>query len=401
MQENTIQITGDSNLRIPRSDPKAWNGYIQRQSTYLSTGTIFNPAETQTAQSFSGSVAQKLPNIQSTQVQPTPAMPVSQPIQPIYSAGQQKVNYAGTFDMLSPKPSLPAQSQKSVTTNQITPPEPKIIDSSQQSTQSTTNTPLPKSYFQASLPTDLPTSVFKDQFANIKEVKPSKLKFKFPLFSTQKLLVGMAVVLFICGAVVAGLGLRTNQEVTAQVKSISTAQATPDEDGGISGGMPVEGGNAPSVADYKVQATYPRVIRIPKTSTEARVLALGIGAAGALKTPGNIFDTGWYKDSSKPGEAGAMVVAGHVSGPTQNGVFKKLGTLAIGDTVEIERGDGEKFNYTVVNIKEYDINKVDMPAVLTTSVAGKIGLNLITCAGKFIAKTNSYEKRLVVFATQN
>lgn len=175
-------------------------------------------------------------------------------------------------------------------------------------------------------------------------------------------------------------------------------QSNQDKDGGLGQGEPHEEGFPPSVDYYRTAATYPRVIRIAKHKIEARVLALAIAPSGALKAPGNIFDGGWYRDSARPGEPGAMVVDGHVYGPTKPAVFKKLNTLVAGDQIEIERGDGKRFVYTVQASELVDADKVDMSKVMVPYVAGKPGLNVITCGGKFDIINGKYPQRTVVYA---
>lgn len=70
------------------------------------------------------------------------------------------------------------------------------------------------------------------------------------------------------------------------------------------------------------------------------------------------------------------------------------------DVIKIERGDGQIFTYKVTGSQVYDNDKVDMAKVMTTSVPGKPGLNLVTCTGRFNVRTNTYEQRVVVFAVQ-
>lgn len=254
----------------------------------------------------------------------------------------------------------------------------------------------PQNNEERSLPTDLVEPVVRQEDDEVSE----KRRLRFPKLTAPRMIVGMATFLFIAGVGVAFVGLRTNKEVTAQVKSASTSQTqNQDKEGGlVENGVPHEDGNPPDVEYYRTAATYPRVIRIGKTQTEARVLPLGIATTGALKAPGNIFDAGWYKDSAKPGEPGATIIDGHSSGPTKPGVFKNLGKLVKGDTIEIERGDGQKFTYTVKEVKVFDADKVDMSSVMVPFLPGKQGLNLITCSGKFNTATNKYEQRTVVYA---
>ena len=154
-----------------------------------------------------------------------------------------------------------------------------------------------------------------------------------------------------------------------------------------------------ALASYKVAADLPRVIRIEKIKIKSRVLALGVKSNNELKAPVNIYDSGWYLESAKPGAQGAMLIDGHVSGPTQKGIFYDLKKLVAGDTIKIERGDGKTFSYSVIKSKVYDKDKVDMAAALTPIESGKPGLNLITCTGSFNNQSDQYEDRLVVFAS--
>lgn len=365
MESNTSQPTGGSNRHVARSESRACAGYVPRQTVYESAIRSPQPASQGVTQGH-GKTA---------------------PLRVISNSNvSKKVNYAGSFDMLVSKPKQPGQLKYS---------QPKNIEN----IRYRSNPQFSKS--KDKLPQDLSNISIASTLVSPKEkstAKHGRFNLRLPKLSTSNVLVGMAVTLFFAGVGISALSLRTNSEVVAQVKGVSRTQTNQEDDGGITEGLPKEGDNPPSVDYYKTAASYPRVIRIAKTNTEARVLALDIAPTGALKAPANIFDAGWYKASAEPGEAGAMVLDGHVSGPTMPGVFKKLGTLVSGDKIEIERGDGKKFIYTVTATKVFDADKLDMSSVMVPSEAGKPGLNIITCAGKFNNSTNKFEQRTVVYA---
>jgi sortase (surface protein transpeptidase) len=133
----------------------------------------------------------------------------------------------------------------------------------------------------------------------------------------------------------------------------------------------------------------------------ARVLQVGITKDGALATPSNVFDSAWYKQSAKPGQPGATLIDGHVSSWTTNGVFYGIKKLVAGDTITIERGDGTKLDYSVVKTMTYQADAVDMASLIKPVTAGKSGLNLITCGGKYDTKSGEFTQRIAVFATLN
>lgn len=143
----------------------------------------------------------------------------------------------------------------------------------------------------------------------------------------------------------------------------------------------------------------PRELAIPSIGVNTRIVQLGTLKSGALAMPNNIFDAGWYSASAKPGEQGAELIDGHVSGPTQHGVFYNIKMLKAGSKITVQRGDGQTFTYTVVTSKTYDANNVDLAAALTPITPGKPSLNLITRTGKLDASGTHFLQRVVVFAS--
>ncbi len=215
-----------------------------------------------------------------------------------------------------------------------------------------------------------------------------------PSRKVPTLLVGMAILLFICGAGVTLMQLRTNNHAVAQAQQ---AAGSADSTTGPDGPDEVKPDN---MAAYTVPANQPRYLSIPKLSVHARVRRLGTTAQNELQAPVNVHDAGWYEESAKPGDAGgAILIDGHVHGPTQKGVFYDLKSIRPGDKIQIERGDGKQSSFRVVKLQAYKANQADMAAALTPIVPGKLGLNLITCAGQLDTSTNEYQERLIVFAT--
>lgn len=386
MDRNTSQPAGGTDRPSPQ---RGQVGYVSRQSSYYS--------------SASPQLSPAAPTPQPSQIvtqASEAAQRIFEPKVPAPPAPKPFVSSASSFDMLVPKkPSL------APTAPQVAKPvAPEMTAWELPAPPTPAVRPAMPVFAQAPAETSLPTDL-KQVFVAAPEAqslkKHSKLALTLPKLSVPQVMVAMAVTLFITGAVISFLSFKTNKDVVAQVKSATSTQNETDDDGGMTSGIPDEQGGPPSVNYYRTAASYPRVIRIPKIETEARVLALAIAPTGALKAPANIFDAGWYKDSSRPGEPGAMVIDGHVSGPTKPGIFKNLGEMAKGDKIEIERGDGETFTYTVQATKVFDAEELDMSSVMVPIVPGKPGLNIITCAGKFDKATNKYEQRTVVYAVIN
>lgn len=155
-----------------------------------------------------------------------------------------------------------------------------------------------------------------------------------------------------------------------------------------------------AVDNYSVASDVPKYINMPAIGvSKTRVETLGLKDSQQIATPNNIYDAGWYKDSAKPGQKGAIFVYGHVSSWTANGAFHDLKKLHPGDQVTVTRGDNKNFTYQVVRSKTYPHNKVDMDAVLSPADPHKPGLNLMTCTGHIIKDTSEFDERLVVFTS--
>lgn len=233
-------------------------------------------------------------------------------------------------------------------------------------------------------PTPEPTQLALAKNANISQ-KHSRNR-------SQLALMSMAMIIFAVGIFVSLLTLKTNSDSRAHVAALAqlaNEDAPPDETkpGDISG--------------YKVAPNLPKYIKIPSLSVDARVKPMGVTSKNALQAPKNIYDAGWYSASAKPGDPGsngAILIDGHVHGPTLPGVFSKIKTLSAGEEIAIQRGDDAVYTYKVVKVQNYDAKSLDLGIGLTSAQPGLPGLNLITCGGKFNQSSGQYDERTIVFA---
>ena len=150
------------------------------------------------------------------------------------------------------------------------------------------------------------------------------------------------------------------------------------------------------VVEYNVAPDRPRYLSIDTLGiANARVLPMGINAAGELSTPNNIFDVGWYYSSGKPGQGGTLLIDGHNGGPHVQGVFKDLPGLGEGDIVKIERGDGQIFRYSVVENKSVPLSQANdyMATAMVSPMTGRESLTLISCTGEWSQAQSTYLSR--------
>lgn len=150
------------------------------------------------------------------------------------------------------------------------------------------------------------------------------------------------------------------------------------------------------VVEYTVAPDRPRYLTVEKLGIyNARILSMGVNSKGELDTPRNIFDVGWYEASGKPGQGGTLVIDGHNGGPHVHGVFKDLPKLKEGDIITVERGDGIKYNYRVVENNSVLLADADryMATAMRSPEAGRESVTLISCTGEWSQTRGTYLSR--------
>jgi len=176
----------------------------------------------------------------------------------------------------------------------------------------------------------------------------------------------------------------------SEVKSATdTKPANPKED------QPTQA----EVQSYVVAGDMPRLFRSKKLGINARIREVAITPPN-ISLPDNIFDIGWYKNGGKPGLSQSTLLVGSVSGQTNDGVFGRIGSVKLGDLIEIEMGDGTVYKYRVLKTKTYPKDKIDFKELQIPAQTGKEGLNIIAVANRFDVRKQEYESDFAVFAVK-
>lgn len=229
-------------------------------------------------------------------------------------------------------------------------------------------------------------------------VKPSLFSHVRVLFSRHALSGLIVAVLVVAGYISVDTWIvnrRVTHEVMASDKSGDTATSHQEQEGKDETPMTTDRLNS-----YKVAADMPRLVYIDALNVRARTLPMGVNTDGSMQAPINIFDAGWYSNSSKPGEVGAVVINAHASGRLREGLFAYIDTIQSGDSITIEKGDGSTVEYRVVQVEEVPLDQVDMAKVLLPYGTTTRGLNLITCSGSYDKASSTYDHRTIVYAEQ-
>lgn len=149
--------------------------------------------------------------------------------------------------------------------------------------------------------------------------------------------------------------------------------------------------------DDQVQA-LPIRLTIPKIGVDAMIEQMSTTPNGDMEAPAKGRNVGWFRFGPYPGETGSAVIAGHY-GRWKNGegsVFDTLHRLEAGDTIFVENTDGITTEFVVRESRDYD-PQADAEDVFSSD-DDLSHLNLITCEGIWNETSQSYDKRLIVFA---
>jgi sortase (surface protein transpeptidase) len=137
---------------------------------------------------------------------------------------------------------------------------------------------------------------------------------------------------------------------------------------------------------------------IPAVGVDAPVEPVGVTSKGALDVPhkNQWTGVGWYQTGPIPGQRGSAVIAGHLDRPGGlPAVFGKLNQLHPGDRVTVTDAQKRAIHFRVLSIVTY--RPSDAPLSKIYGDTSGAYLNLITCAGQWIATEHQTSLRLVVY----
>lgn len=153
-----------------------------------------------------------------------------------------------------------------------------------------------------------------------------------------------------------------------------------------------------AVTTTSITPTIPKHIRIPAIGVDAHIQQVGFVTpeSNEMGAPTNFTDVAWFSKGPKPGAVGSAVITGHLSGKhIPKGVFYDLRQLQADDEVIILDENDSAFIFRVVAVKTY--NYADDTSDIFRSQDGNKHLNLITCAGDWVADKALFNQRTVVF----
>lgn len=156
-----------------------------------------------------------------------------------------------------------------------------------------------------------------------------------------------------------------------------------------------EPAEAPSLEDLLEAPLWadlqPVRLIIPSISLDTVAENVGVNEEGEMDVPdGRTNAVGWYKYGTKPGEAGSAVMDAHVYA-----AFSKLKYAKVGDDVYVVTKGGNTLHFVIEESLIY--KKADVPLDLLFTRSDTKRLNLITCAGRYLPREDTYSERLIVY----
>ncbi len=137
-------------------------------------------------------------------------------------------------------------------------------------------------------------------------------------------------------------------------------------------------------------------IRIPEIGVDAPIEYLEI-IDGAMQPPSGATDVTWYKETSRLGEVGNGIYAGHLNyWGIPEGVFFRLESLQEGDIIELDGDDAETYLYQVQWMQNFPSDQEPPDEAL--GFTDEVAITLITCGGEWIADRAEYDHRTLVRA---
>ncbi len=155
----------------------------------------------------------------------------------------------------------------------------------------------------------------------------------------------------------------------------------------------------PSLAEQqqapKAQPVAGYRLRISALGVDTDLSPIGLNTDGSLQVPplDEVQRAGLFTEGPKPGQIGPAVIAGHINGGGQPGVFAQLASLREGDTVDVDTPDGPR-RFTVYQV--LTAHKREFPQEAVYSDTAGPELRLISCTGRLLGR--EYEDNQIVFA---
>ena len=201
--------------------------------------------------------------------------------------------------------------------------------------------------------------------------------------------------------VVAVIGYLAYRLLSIHEEEIIIEEVSTIRDGGIDFNTPKP--SQDDILNWMVSSDHPRFLSIAAIGLgKTRVETVGRNPQDAVDIPVNIWNAAWFNESALPGVTGTGLYDCHTFFGVGTGVCDNLKYLKYGDEIVIERGDGIKYTYSTVEVKNMTVGEANSYMNTLMSVPDGYGatqsISIITCAGNFNMSTQTSDRRLTIRA---
>jgi LPXTG-site transpeptidase (sortase) family protein len=222
------------------------------------------------------------------------------------------------------------------------------------------------------------------------------------------ILIGIAILTVAMIAVIAALGASESPAEDAPLAatwsstSVTTIQVTTTEPITTSATVVEEPSSSTTTISATTTSTIavhpitePARLVIPALGVDDQIVPVGMKDSVAMEIP-PLGLVGWYKLGAVPGGSGPSVLVSHVSWGGKKGVFYKLKDLKVGDQFTVCDASGDSALFQVDAAET--ILKADLPTEKIWNKTDAAVIRLITCGGKYDAKSGHYLSNVIVYA---
>lgn len=162
--------------------------------------------------------------------------------------------------------------------------------------------------------------------------------------------------------------------------------------------------HAPMVSQEHINVIasgIPVRIKIPSIDVDAAIQQVGTTTQGNIGVPTNFKDAAWYAKGVTPGRPGQAIIDGHYDDNFgMPAVFGRLSKVHVGEDIFIDTKEGVTLHFKVTGVEMLDTDHIPARRLFppTPSPDAPSTVVLITCGGRWIALSKTYDKRVFVTA---
>lgn len=142
----------------------------------------------------------------------------------------------------------------------------------------------------------------------------------------------------------------------------------------------------------------PALLHVPSLNIEVTIQPVGLTPEGNMDVPPIETVLGWYKHGVYPGNPGAAVLAGHTGHPNKPSLFRQFEKLGKKEQIIVRDAHNAKAVFEIAETATYTPESAPRERIFGSSPNAQLAI--ITCAGEWKPRENTYSHRYVIYAVR-